>query len=100
VPALGELGVSADDKALLGLYASGGAIGRAFILPPGTNPVAVKALQTGFMDMVKDPEFLSEMEKASIDVDPLGPDELAANIRKTLAASPDVIARAKALFGR
>ena len=100
VPALGELGDTPDDKALLGLYASGGAIGRAFILPPGTNPAAVKALQTGFMEMVKDPEFLSEMDKASIDVDPVGPEELAANIRKTLSTSPEVIARAKAIFGR
>jgi len=100
VPALGELGDTPDDKALLGLYASGGAVGRAFILPPGTNPVAVKALQAGFMAMVRDPEFLSEMEKASIDVDPVGPEELAANIRKTLATSPEVIARAKTIFGR
>ena len=100
VPALGELGDTPDDKALLGLYASGGAVGRAFILPPGTNPVAVKALQAGFMAMVKDPEFLSEMEKASIDVDPVGPEELAANIRKTLATSPAVIERAKTIFGR
>ena len=100
VPALGELGDTPDDKALLGLYASGGAVGRAFILPPGTNPAAVKALQAGFMAMVRDPEFLSEMEKASIDVDPVGPDELAANIRKTLATSPEVIARAKTIFGR
>jgi len=100
VPALGELGDTPDDKALLGLYASGGAIGRAFILPPGTNPAAVKALQAGFMAMVKDPEFLSEMEKASIDVDPVGPEELAANIRKTLATSPAVIERAKTIFGR
>ena len=100
VPALGELGDTPDDKALLGLYASGGAVGRAFILPPGTNPAAVKALQAGFMAMVKDPEFLSEMEKASIDVDPASPEELAANIRKTLATSPEVIARAKTIFGR
>jgi tripartite-type tricarboxylate transporter receptor subunit TctC len=100
VPALGELGENPQDKALLGLYASGGAVGRAFILPPGTNPVAVKALQAGFMAMVKDPEFLAEMDKASIEVDPVGPEELAANIRKTLATSPEVIARAKTIFGR
>ena len=100
VPALGELGENPQDKALLGLYASGGAVGRAFILPPGTNPVAVKALQAGFMAMVKDPEFLAEMDKASIEVDPVGAEELAANIRKTLATSPEVIARAKTIFGR
>ena len=76
------------------------ALAGAFILPPGTNPVAVKALQAGFMAMVKDPEFLAEMEKASIDVDPVGAEELAANIRKTLATSPEVIARAKTIFGR
>ena len=100
VPALGELGDTPDDKALLNLYASGGAIGRAFILPPNTQPAALKALQEGFVAMMKDPEFLAEMEKATLDVEYASPESLNAETRKTLAAPPQVITRAKALFGR
>ena len=99
-PALGELGDNPADKALLGLYASGGAIGRAFIAPPGTQPAALKALQDGFMAMVQDPEFLGEMQKASLDVEPLPGDTLAAETRKTLATPQAVKDRVKSIFGR
>ena len=64
------------------------AIGRAFILPPGTNPAAVKALQTGFMEMVKDPEFLADIRKSNIDFD--GPSDGASveAMVKALYATP------------
>ncbi len=98
--ALGELGDTPADKQLLGLYASGGAIGRAFILPPGTNPVALKALQDGFNAMVKDPEVIAEMEKVGLDLEPLPGEALRAATARTLAAPDDVKARARAIFGR
>ncbi len=100
VPALGELGDNAEDKALLGLYASGGAIGRAFILPPGTQPAALKALQEGFAAMVRDAEFLSEMQKAGLEVDPMPASALVAETAKTLATPQSVKDRVKAIFGR
>ena len=99
-PALGELGETPADKALLGLYASGGAIGRAFIAPPGTQPAALNALQDGFMAMTRDPEFLAEMQKASLDVEPLDGATLAAETAKTLATPQSVRDRVKTIFGR
>jgi tripartite-type tricarboxylate transporter receptor subunit TctC len=98
--ALGELGDTPADRQLLGLYASGGAIGRAFILPPGTNPVALKALQDGFNAMVKDPEVIAEMEKVGLDLEPLPGEALRAATVKTLSTPDDVKARARAIFGR
>jgi tripartite-type tricarboxylate transporter receptor subunit TctC len=100
VPALGELGDTPDDKAILGLYASGGAVGRAFLVPPGTQPAALKALQDGFAALMKDPEFLAEAAKANLDIEYSSPQALGEEIRKTLATPPQVIARAKAIFGR
>ena len=99
-PALGELGDTPADKQLLGLYASGGAIGRAFILPPGTNPAALKTLQDGFMAMVKDPEFLAEAQKANLDVEPLPAEPLIAETLKTLATPQSVKDRVRQIFGR
>jgi tripartite-type tricarboxylate transporter receptor subunit TctC len=99
-PALGELGDTEADRQLLGLYASGGAIGRAFIIPPGTQPAALKALQDGFLAMTRDPEFLAEMQKAALDVEPLPAEPLIAETMKTLAAPQSVKDRVKQIFGR
>jgi len=98
--ALGELGDNPGDKQLLGLYASGGAIGRAFIAPPGTNPAALKALQDGFMEMVKDPEMIAEMAKEQLDLEPLPGEALHQATLKNLDIPDDVKARARAIFGR
>ena len=100
VPALGELGDNPEDKQLLGLYASGGAIGRSFILPPGTPDNVLKTLQDGFTAMTKDPEVIAEMQKASLDLEPLPASNQYAEVKKTLATSASVVTRAKTLFGR
>jgi tripartite-type tricarboxylate transporter receptor subunit TctC len=100
VPTLVEVGKTPEDKQLLGLYASGGAIGRAFLAPPGLSADVTKALRDGFNDMVKDPEFIAEMKKVDLDLEPL-PGEV---LQKTAADNLDIPAavktRAKAMFGR
>ena len=100
VPALGELGDNPEDKQLLNLYASGGAIGRAFILPPGTPENILKTMQKGFEAMTRDPEMIAEMRKTNLDLEPLPAASQYAEVKKTLATSPAVIQRAKAIFGR
>jgi tripartite-type tricarboxylate transporter receptor subunit TctC len=100
VPALGELGDNPEDKQLLNLYASGGAIGRAFILPPGTPENVLKALQNGFMAMTQDPEMIAEMQKTNLDLEPLPASSQYAEVKKTLATSATVVQRAKTIFGR
>ena len=100
VPALGELGDNPEDKQLLNLYASGGAIGRAFILPPGTPENVLKTLQDGFMAMTRDPEMIAEMQKTNLDLEPLPASSQYAESKKTLATSVTVVQRAKTIFGR
>jgi tripartite-type tricarboxylate transporter receptor subunit TctC len=100
VPALGELGTTQADKQLLGLYASGGAIGRAFIAPPGVPANIMQVLQDGFMAMTRDPEVIAEMQRVNLDLEPMPGDKVRAEILKTLATPEDVRVRAKAIFGR
>src|SRR5215813_11285486 len=69
VPALGELGDTAEAKQLLGLYANTGAIGRSFFAPPATSPGATKALRDGFMAMAKDAEFLADAPKMNAEIE-------------------------------
>lgn len=61
VPTMVELGRSAEDKQILSLYASAGAIGRSFFLPPGVSPAVLQVTRTAFDGMLKDPEFLADI---------------------------------------
>lgn len=63
VPCLVELGRTDEERQLLGLYASGGEIGRAILAPPNMPADVTKVLRDGFMAMTKDPEFIAEMKK-------------------------------------
>lgn len=100
VPALGELGNNEADRQLLRLYASGGAIGRAFIAPPGTPSPVMKALQTSFLQMTKDPEMIAEMQKSNLDLEYAPPEKLAEEVKKTLATPKAVADRARELLAR
>ncbi|MDB5508885.1 MAG: hypothetical protein JWL93_1354 [Hyphomicrobiales bacterium] len=100
VPALGELGNNEADKQLLGLYASGGAIGRAFIAPPGVPDEVMKVLQTAFMEMTKDPDLIAEVQRSGLDLEPVHGDKLRTEIQKTLATPDSVRQRARSLLGR
>jgi tripartite-type tricarboxylate transporter receptor subunit TctC len=100
VPALGELGDTEADRQLLRLYASGGAIGRAFIAPPDVPAPVMKALQSGFAEMMKDATMLSEMQKANLDVEYESPEKLADEVKKTLATPKAVADRAIQLLAR
>ncbi|HWG03812.1 MAG TPA: tripartite tricarboxylate transporter substrate-binding protein [Beijerinckiaceae bacterium] len=100
VPTIVEVGRTPDEKQLLGLYASGGAIGRAFLAPPGLSDEVTQALRTGFNEMVKDPEMIDAMKKADLDLEPLPGETLQKTTVKILDIPDAVKNRAKAMFGR
>ncbi len=99
-PALGELGDSADDRKLTGLYASVGAIGRSFFAAPGLPAANAAALRDGFAAMVKDPEFAADAEKISAEVAPASGEALQKSVVETLALPEYLRAKARAIFAR
>jgi tripartite-type tricarboxylate transporter receptor subunit TctC len=100
VPCLVELGRTDDERQVLALYASGGAIGRSFIAPPGLPPETTKGLRAGFMAMTRDPEFQAELRKGTLDVEPVDGETLAKTVAKSLEIPDRVRQQAKAVFGR
>ncbi len=98
VPAVGELGDSPEDRAMLRLYASTADIGRSFIAPPGMAPDRVAILRAAFDATMKDPEFRAEVERSRAEFHPLGGAELQGLIQKSLQTPADVIARMKHLL--
>ena len=98
VPALGEVGRTAEDKEILNLYASGGALGRYVIAAPGLPAEIAKALRDGLAATLKDPEFLADAAKANLDIEPASHDKLEAVVTRTLQVSDTVRQRVRDLL--
>jgi tripartite-type tricarboxylate transporter receptor subunit TctC len=99
-PALPEIGSSADDKQVYQLYASGSAIGRTVLGPPAIPSDRLRILRDGFNAMVKDSEFIADIHKLSVELDPLTGEAVQSLIIRTLNVPQAVRERAKLAFGR
>lgn len=98
VPAVVELGKTPEDKAVLAFYASGAAVGRSFVAPPGLPPARVKTLRTAFSAMIKDPAFLAEIHKAKAEFSPASGEEVQKLIENAANAPKEIQERTKALI--
>jgi tripartite-type tricarboxylate transporter receptor subunit TctC len=99
-PSLGEIGDSAEDKQVFALYAGGSAIGRSVLAPPGIPAERVMLLRNAFDAMTKDPDFLAELQKLDVELDPLAGEQVAQLVARTLDVPQAVRDRAKLAFGR
>lgn len=95
VPTMVELGRTPEDRAILSLYASATEIGKSILAPPGVPAERVTILRRAFDAMLKDPEYLEEIRRLSLDFDPLSGEKMqqyVENLSKTPAA---VLTKAK-----
>jgi tripartite-type tricarboxylate transporter receptor subunit TctC len=98
--ALPEIATTAQDRQVYQLYASSSAVGRSLIAPPGIPADRVAMLREAFRATVVDPEFLADIRKLEIDLEPLSGEALAELIVRTLNVPQAVRERAKLAFGR
>lgn len=98
VPAFPEFGKTEDDKRLLEFYVSAEDVGRSFVAPPGIPADRVQLLRTAFMAMVKDADFLAEIEKTKAELNPLSGEELQKLIVATVNAKPELVGRMQAML--
>lgn len=94
VPLWTELAETAEQKQILNLIASPTNLGRPINTTPDVPADRVAALRDALEKMVKDPVFLAEAEKQDIETDFRGWQETTKIVADTLAASPDVVAKA------
>jgi tripartite-type tricarboxylate transporter receptor subunit TctC len=71
---------------------------RPYVVPPGTPKDRVQMLRKAFMDTMKDPAFLAEAQKASLDINPDGGAELEQNVRDIFKLEPALIAKLKEIL--
>lgn len=100
VPALLEFAKTDADKQLLGVYASGGAIGRSYCAPPDVPAHIAKALRDGFQAMAKDPELKADLAKAKLDLAPADHAFLEKTVASAAQVPEEVRARVRQIFGK
>ena len=100
VPALGELGDTAEAKQVFRLYASVGDIGRSIFAAPGLPPANARILREAFSAMGRDPEFIQAAKQLGGELELATGEELQRAVAKTLDLPASALERARAIFSR
>ena len=69
--------------------------GRPFVAPPGVPAERIAALRKAFEETFKDKDFVAEIEKLKLELDPRTGEEVQALIQKVFDAPPELIERAR-----
>lgn len=99
VPTLLELAKNDADRQLLRLYASGGAIGRAYTAPPNLPAAAAAALRDGFQKMTQDPDLLADAAKMQVSIEPADHQLLQQVVEQTIKVDDSIRKRVREIFG-
>lgn len=83
-----------DARALIesGIHAPS-AILRAYALPPGTPKSRLDLLRNGFNATMKDPEFVAEMKKSKLEINPLTGGEMDSIVRRLFQMDAKTVAK-------
>jgi tripartite-type tricarboxylate transporter receptor subunit TctC len=71
---------------------------RPFVLPPGTPKEQEQILSKAFQETLKDKEFIAEMEKAKLDLNPVTGEELEKAVAGIFKIDPALTAKMKEIL--
>jgi tripartite-type tricarboxylate transporter receptor subunit TctC len=94
VPLITELASSDEQRAILKLIFARQVMGRPFLAPPGLPRERVAALRKGFMDTMKDKDFLADAEKAQLEITPVAGEDIQRLVIETHQTPPEIAKKA------
>jgi tripartite-type tricarboxylate transporter receptor subunit TctC len=99
-PGLLDLAIDERSRQILGLLGSGPDIGRTVVAEPGIPPARAEVLRRAFMATMQDPEFVAEIGKRHLTLEPLSGEEVQQMV-KTVAGTPkELVEQAKRYLGQ
>ncbi len=98
VPNVLTLARNDEERQLLEFLYAGQDIGRPFVAPPDMPPDRLKMLRDAFDATMKDPEFVADVQRSKLDLEPVDGERLAALIAKLYATPKPIIERVSNLI--
>jgi tripartite-type tricarboxylate transporter receptor subunit TctC len=95
VPMVLDLAKTDADRAALELLIARLEYGRPYFVPPGVPEDRVQALRRAFDATMKDPEFLADATKFSLEIDPLTGEQVQEVIARVIRTPEPVAARVR-----
>jgi tripartite-type tricarboxylate transporter receptor subunit TctC len=93
VPTARELAKNAEDRALIEFAEAPMLMARPFVAPPGVPKERVELLRKAFMQTMKDPDYLAEVEKTQAEHAPTDGETVQALVNAFVKSPPAVIQR-------
>jgi tripartite-type tricarboxylate transporter receptor subunit TctC len=95
LPLLTDLARSDQDRQVLKLFSTDVVIGRPFVTSPGVPAERVALLRKAFEQMMVDPAYLDDSQKAGLDVTPVAGAKIQAVVADLVHTPTDIVAKAK-----
>jgi tripartite-type tricarboxylate transporter receptor subunit TctC len=99
-PALPELAIDDKSRRILELLGGGPDIGRSIVAEPGIPPDRARALRKAFTATMEDPEFVTDMHRRHLGVEPLSGEEVQAIIARAVATPKELVEQAAHYAGQ
>jgi tripartite-type tricarboxylate transporter receptor subunit TctC len=100
VPGLLDLAVDEKSRRILGLMGGGPDIGRSLVAEPGIPGERAAALRQAFMVTMQDPEFVADMHKRNLGVEPLSGDAVQKIVAGAVATPRELVEQAARYAGQ
>jgi len=98
IPTAVEVATTEEGRRIMSLYISGAELGRSLVATPGIPADRVKILRAAFDAMLKDREFLAEIEKTGQEFFPASGEQVQKLIQDAVSAPRNIVDRAEAIL--
>jgi tripartite-type tricarboxylate transporter receptor subunit TctC len=95
VPLLTDFARNDADRQILKLFSTDVVIGRPFVTAPGVPAERVAILRQAFDAMIKDPAYIEDSTKASLDVSPAAGMAIQRIVTELVNTPDDIVAKAR-----
>jgi len=99
-PALLDFATDERSRDILTLLGSGPDIGRSLVAEPGIPRDRAAALRKAFMDTVEDADFIADMKRRNLNIEPLTGEDVQKTVAAAAATPKALIEQAKRYIGQ
>ena len=91
-----------DEKSrrILALLGGGPDIGRSIVAEPGIPPDRAAALRKAFVETMEDAEFIADMKRRNLNIEPLSGEEVQKIVAAAVATPKELVEQAKRYAGQ